>query len=163
MGALSAIDTSVLVEYIDESGDFHIQANAVIESVTNGGLTAIIAHPIFAELYYVSYRAYEKTTNAYGRKNDGSPEARAGDLIRWLYKSPNVSIPENTVELAIEAGKIKREFGLALPDSYVIACAKLEQCEAVFKGREKEMKRRDKLGRLEKDHKIDLLFLEDFA
>jgi predicted nucleic acid-binding protein len=160
---LFALDTSVLIEFIDESGDFHSQANAVVDRVTNGQLTAVLPHPTFAELYYVSCRIYEKVAEEHNRRNEESPESRAGDLIRWLYKSPNIIVPENTIELAIEAGNIKKEFRLALPDSYVMAAAKLNQCQALFKGRETEMKRGDKLARLKTDHKIGLVFLEDFA
>jgi uncharacterized protein len=163
LGTLSAIDTGVLIEYIDELGDYHLQANAVIESVITGGLTAIIAHPVFAELYYVSCKMYEKIASVNRRNSDESPGSRAEDLVKWLYKSPNITVLDNTIELAIEAGKIKRELSLALPDSYVIACAKLQKCEAIFKRRENEMKRGDKLGKLKKDHKVNLVFLEDFV
>ena len=163
MTSLSAIDTSVLIEFIDESGDFHPQAAALIESITSGRLTGVITHPTFAELYYVSYRIFEKIDGRGENTDNGSPELKAGKLVSWLFKSPNIFIPENTIELAIEAGKIKQKFKFALPDSYVIASAKLNLCEAVFKSREKEMSRSDKVAKLKKVEKVNLVFLEDYA
>jgi len=157
--SLAAIDTGVLIEYIDELGDFHIQATAVLESVTAGRLTAIIPHLVFAELYYVSCRIYEK----FGGRDDASPESRASNLIGSLYRSPNISVPENSLEFALEAGRIKQKFNLALPDSYVIASAKLNRCDAVFKSLEDEMERGGRLARLKKETKVGLVFLEDFA
>jgi uncharacterized protein len=163
LAAVSALDTGVLIEYIDELGDFHVQASAVLESVTLGRLTAIIPHPVFAELYYVSYRIFEKVDKSGdGKSTGGSPESTAAKLVSWLYRSPNIFVPDNTAELAIEAGKIKQKFSLAIPDSYVIASAKLNQCEAVFRSKEAEMKRgNNKLGRLGSEAKV--IFLEDFA
>lgn len=164
--ALSAIDTDVLVEFIDESGDFHSQATTVLECVISGRLTGVITHPIFAELYYVSHRIFEKIDerNKAEKDEDGeSPDSRAEKLITWLFKSPNIFVPLNTIELAIEAGKIKQKFKFALPDSYVIASAKLNQCEAIFKTREEEMKRSNKLERLKIEDKINLVFLEDYT
>jgi uncharacterized protein len=155
---LSAIDTSVLIEFIDESGDFHPQATAVIESIISGRLNGVIAHPVLAELYYVSYRIFEKLS-----ARDESPGSRAGALVDWLFKSPNIFVPANSSELAIEAGKIKQKFKLALPDSYVISLAKLNKCEAVFKSAEEEMTRGNKLTSLKKDEKVNLVFLEDYT
>jgi predicted nucleic acid-binding protein len=161
--SFSAIDTGVLIEFIDELGDFHSQADAVVDSITKGNISAIITHPTFAELYYVSCRIFEEVEEANDiRKNEVSPESRSADLIRWLYTAPNIIVPQNTVELAIEAGKIKKDFSFALPDSYVMAAAKLGRCQAIFKGREAEMKQSDKIAKLKKDHRIELVFLEDF-
>lgn len=164
MASLSAIDTSVLIEFIDESGDFHTQAASIVESVTSGKLTGIIPHPIFAELYYVSFRIFETIAKVKDDKKKDtfeSPSLKAEKLLDWLFKSPNVFVPDNTVELAIEAGKIKQKFHLALPDSYVLASAKLNQCDAIFKSREEEMKHNDKLTKLKNEAKV--VFLEDYT
>jgi len=158
---LSAIDTDVIVEYMDEAGDFHFQAKWIIDSITSGKLLGVIAHPVLAELYYVSYRLYER--NYAVVKDNESPESRAGKLINWLFKSPNVLVPDSTVELAIEAGKIKQKFSLALADSYVIASAKSFRCKAIFKRKEEEMSRGNKLKRLTEEDSVSLVFLEDYA
>jgi predicted nucleic acid-binding protein len=154
---LSAIDTGVFIEYMDELGDFHSQATAVVESITSGSLVAVIPHPVFAELYYVSNRIFDKV----GAKD---ADLKASNLVTWLYRSPNVFVPESTVELALEAGRIKRKFNFALPDSYVLASAKLNRCDAVFKSQEAEMKKRRRLlAHLKSEIKGNLIFLEDYA
>ncbi len=155
MTSAISLDTGVLVEFIDEAGTFHSQATVLMGSVLSGGVTGLVPHPVFAELYYVSSRLYEKLG-----QTDFS--ATAGNLIRWLYKTPNVSVPESNLELALEAGTIKAKFGLALTDSYVLAAAKLNGCKAVFKSPEQEMKRGDRLKKLQKE-RFDLIFLEDYS
>ncbi|MGI0085500.1 MAG: type II toxin-antitoxin system VapC family toxin [Nitrososphaerales archaeon] len=161
MPSLSTIDTSVLVEFIDEDGDFHAQARGVVESITSGRLTGIIPHPVFVELYYVSYKLYEKNRDVAQSKR--SPELKAETLINWIFKSPNILVPEDTIELAIAAGKIKQKFSLALTDSYVIACAKLQQCIAIFKSQEEEMSKGNKIEKIETGEDVRLIFLEDYA
>ncbi len=143
-----------MVEFIDVSGTFHSEATVIMDSVLTGGVSGLIPHPVFAELYYVSCRLYEKLG-----QTDFSTTAR--NLIRWLYKTPNVSVPESNLELALEAGNIKRNFGLALTDSYVLAVAKLNGCKAVFKSPEQEMKTADRLKKLQRAQ-FDLIFLKDY-
>jgi predicted nucleic acid-binding protein len=127
-----SLDTSVLAEYIDAQGDYHEQALVVIRSVIDGHFTALVPHVVLAELYYVTSRIYEDL----GFENSS---VRAEKIVEWLYGSPNFTVTESSLELAIESGRIKKQFGLALPDSYVISSAKLFHGKAVFKKREAEM------------------------
>ena len=154
-----SIDTGVMVEYIDEAGDFHAEASTVVKSITSGKLLGLVAHPVLAELYYVSSRLYEKSEE---KKQNIEPEQKAENLIKWIFGSPNILIQENTLELALEAGRIKKKYAFALTDSFVLAAAKLNRCKAVFKSLEDEMARGDKLGKLEKEEKIQLVFLKDY-
>lgn len=157
-----SIDTGVLVEFIDESGDFHSEARVVVEGITSGKLVGLVPHPVFAEFYYVSQKLYEIHNGS--RREDGlAPEVKAERLIRWLFTSPGILVPENNLELALQAGKIKRKFAFALTDSYVIATAKLNQCKAVFKSPEAEMKRGNKLHMLRKEEKVEIVFLEGYS
>jgi predicted nucleic acid-binding protein len=144
-----SLDTSVLIEYINLSGSLHREARALIQSILKGKITAIIPHPVFAETYYVSARIYEKL-------NIKNPEQRAKNFIEWLYRSPNFSVAESSLELAILAGSIKRRFDLALTDSYVLASAKLYRAKAVFKSKEKEILENFK----EITKEYDMVFLE---
>lgn len=143
-------DTGVIAEYIDLEGALHRQAEALVESVLAGKLLAVIPHPILAETYYVSLRMYQKLKE---------PEGRAEKLVEWLYTSPNFSIAEPSLELAVQAGNIKANFGLALTDAYVLAAAKLYKGKAVFRRKEREMT--NKLRYLTKNYSI--IFLEDYA
>jgi len=63
-----------------------------------------------------------------------------------------------TLDLALESGRIKRDFGLTLTDSYVIAAAKLHKGKALFKKRETEMSKQ--ISSLVKEY--PLVFLEDY-
>jgi len=144
-----SIDTSVLIEYINLAGSLHKEAKAVIQSVLDGKIIAVIPHPVLAETYYVSVRIYEK-------HNLTIPEQRAKNFVEWIYRSPNFSIAEPSLELAILAGRIKRKFNLALTDAYVLASAKLYKAKAVFRSKEKEIA--DKLEDITKEY--DVVFLE---
>jgi len=127
-----SLDTGVLIEYINLSGSLHREAKAVIQSILDGKIIAIIPHPVLAETYYVSVRIYEEL-------DIKNPEQRAKNFVEWLYRSPNFSLAEPSLELAILAGSIKRRFNLASTDSYVLASAKLYRARAVFRLKEKEM------------------------
>lgn len=144
-----SLDTSVLIEYIDLSGSSHREAEAVIQSIINGKLTAIIPHPVLAETFYVSTRIYEEL-------GFDDAEDRAEKLVEWLYRSPNFVIAEHSLELAALTGKIKRKYGLALTDAYVLASSKIYQAKALFRAKEDELKR--KFEELSREYNI--LFLK---
>jgi len=130
-----SLDTGVIAEYIDLAGSLHKEAEAIVRNVLGGKLLAIIPHPILVETYYVSARIYE-------RLGLSDPEERAEKLIEWFYRSPNISLAEPSLELAILAGKVKRKFSLALTDAYVLASAKLYGGKALFRSKEKEIVKR---------------------
>ena len=146
-----ALDTSVIIEYIDLKGRFHSQAEGVFAGALTGELTALIPHAVLAEAYYVSHGIY-KTLGLM------DAAARTEKLIEWLYRSPNMEIVSGTLDLALESGRIKRDFGPALTDSYVIAAAKLHKGKALFKKRETEMSKQ--ISSLVKEY--PLVFLEDY-
>jgi predicted nucleic acid-binding protein len=146
-----SLDTGVIIEYIDLTGRFHRQAEALIENISKGKLLAIITHPTLAETYYVSAKIYEKL----GLER---PERIAEELVEWLYRSPNFTLAEPSLELALQVGIIKGHFNLALTDAYVIAASKLYKGRAVFRRREREMI--EKLTELTKSY--NMLFIEDY-
>ena len=147
----AAIDTSVIVEYVDRKGKYHDQAEAVFDALKAGQLGLIIPHPILAETYYV-------TATIYGKVGVESPRSRASSLIEWLSRHPSVHIPSE-VGLDLEAGEAKLEHQIALTDCYVLAASKVFECQAVFRRREREML--SCIGALEKAYR--LLFLEDYG
>jgi predicted nucleic acid-binding protein len=146
------LDTGPIVEYVDLAGVFHSQAEAVIRSILAGKLIAIVPHPVLAETYYVSLRIYE-------RLGLDKAQARAEKLVDWLCQSPNFTIAESSAILAKTAGQVKRDFGLALTDAYVIAASEIEGGKAVFRTRETEMKKDINLL----SRKYEVLFLEDYV
>ena len=76
-----ALDTSVIIEYIDLKGRIHSQAEGVFAGALTGELAALIPHVVLAEAYYVSHGIYRRLglTDA---------AARTEKLIEWLYRSP---------------------------------------------------------------------------
>lgn len=162
---LIVLDTGVLVEYIDLEGNFHSEATAVVESILSGKAIAIVPNVVFAEFFYVATRLYERLDKSKMKRKEEDaeiPEVRAEKLVRWLFNSPNVLMPENSLELALVVGRIKKRFSLALPDSFVLACAQLNKCKAVFKSVEEEMERGKKLELLKEQAEFGLVFLEDY-
>lgn len=144
-----SLDTGVIIEYIDLSGSLHKEAEAVVQSILNGKLTAIIPHPVLAETFYVSARIYEEL----GLNN---AEDRAEKLVEWLYRSPNFIITEPSLELAALTGRIKRKYGLALTDAYVLASSKIYQAKALFRAKEGEFKKKFE----ELSSEYDIVFLK---
>ena len=147
-----SLDTGPIVEYFNVDGAFHSQAKAIFDNIIAGKMLGLLTHPALAETYYVSYRVYEQL-------HIQEPELRARKLIEWLYTSPNIELAEQTLKLALTAGKIKKQYSLALTDAYVIAASKIYNGRAVFRIRESEIQR--KMPELSKNY--DLLFLEDYA
>jgi len=130
---------------------FHKIANNIFSEINNGKTLAFIPHVILAETYYVAVRIY----NQLGLSD---PDKRAEILVSWLYSHPFIEIIDKTLDLAIKAGKIKRELKLALTDCYVLAVSKIKNAIALFRKREREMLR--VINVLTK--KFNIQFLEDF-
>ena len=147
-----SLDTGPIVEYFNVDGAFHSQAKAIFDNIIAGKIFGIITHPVLAETYNVSNRVYEML-------HLEEPESRAQKLVEWLYTSPNIELAEQTLELAVTAGKIKKQYSLALTDAYVIAASKIYNGKAVFRTKESEIHR--KMTELSKNY--DLAFLEDYA
>ena len=145
------MDTSVIIEYIDLKGELHQQAKTVFSAVLNGKLEVVLPHPILAETYYVAAKIYQKLQIE-------SPQTVASKLIEWLYRLPTTIIPSEDVNLAIETGKAKLSYGLALTDCYVLAASKTYDCKALFKKPEKEML--GKIDALNKEYRI--VFLQNY-
>ncbi|MEM2123084.1 MAG: PIN domain-containing protein [Candidatus Bathyarchaeia archaeon] len=147
----AAIDTSVIIEYIDEMGGLHREAETLFKAVLTGKLEAIIPHPILVETYYVASRLYRQL----GVTDTQSKSQR---LIERLYRLPQASIIGEGLGLVVEAGKAKLNYNLALTDCYILAASKIYNCKAVFKRVEEEMLR--KIDDLKRDYQI--LFLEAY-
>jgi hypothetical protein len=146
-----ALDTSVIIEYIDKKSEFQDQAKAVFAALLNGTLEAVIPHPVLSETYYVTAKIYQKL----GIPN---PQELSSELVEWLFRLPTATIPSENRDLAVEAGKVKLENCIALTDCYVLAASKIYGCKAIFKKPEQEMLL--KLNRQKKSYQ--LVFLSDY-
>jgi uncharacterized protein len=143
-----AVDTSVIIEYIDQAAELHEQANAVFTAILNHEVEALIPNQILAETYYVSAKIYQKL----GIKN---PQSLSAELVEWLFRLPSVSVPVENRDLAIEAGAAKFKFGIALTDCYVLAASKIYNAKALFKKPETEML--SKISDLKKAYRLVFL------
>ncbi len=145
------LDTSVIVEYVNEAGEYHEQAKIIFDAVLQGRLEAIIPYPILSETCYVATRIYR----ALGLDQ---PEERAGMLVEWLYRLSTPTIRGTDLETVLEAGMAKLKYGIALTDCYVLASARVHGGKAVFRKREKEML--SVIKEIEKEYPV--IFLEDY-
>ena len=133
------LDTGVLIEYINEAGKYHEKVRKLIES---GSSDSLFVTPItLSEVLYVSYRVYK----AAGLSNAND---YAREFVEWLLS--RLKVTEVNHEIVVKAGEIKKKYGIALPDCYVIATADHLKDKALFK-KEKEIlqvldKIRDDLG-----------------
>lgn len=146
-----ALDTSVIIEYIDRNAQFQEQASAVFASLLSDEIEAIIPIPILSETFYVSAKIYEKM-------GVSEPEETSEDLVEWLFRLPTVTVPAASKDLAIEAGRARLRYCLSLTDCYVLAASQVYKCKALFKKPESEMI--PKIGHLKQAYSI--VFLEDY-
>lgn len=145
------LDSGVIAEYANVSGRFNAQASVIFDAIGKGELCAIVAPPSLSEVFYVLSRLYATVSVE-------EPEKRASEFCEYLYFHPNVEVSDMPLSLIIEAGRIKHVFKLALVDCYVLALSKLRKCKAVFRHREKEMKKTgDKLA-----EEFEMVFLKDY-
>ena len=85
-------------------------------------------------------------------------QSLSAELVEWLFRLPSVTILPENKELAIEVGKTKLKYCLALTDCYVLAASQICNCKALFKKPESEMSQ--KLSALKKAYQ--LVFLSDY-
>jgi predicted nucleic acid-binding protein len=147
-----ALDTSVIIEYIDRKAQFQEQAKAVFTALLNSEFEALIPLPTLSETYYVSAKIYQKL-------GVEKPEDTSAELVEWLFRIPSVTVPTGNKDLAIEAGKAKLKYCLSLTDCYVLATSQIYGCKALFKKPEEEMRR--KISQLKRAYQ--LVFLEDYG
>lgn len=148
--ARAVVDTGVIIEFIDLEGPLHRQAGILFSAALSGVLELIVPHPVLAETYYVAARIYSRLGHI-------KPEETASKLVEWLYRLPTAKV-EQGVDLAIEAGRVKKAYKIALTDCYVLAASKIHKCTATFRKPEKEML--PHIDSLKREFKI--LFLESY-
>ena len=121
------VDTGVLIEYINEAGKYHEKVRKLVESESNDSL--FVTPITLSEVLYVSYRVYKAAG-----LSDANNYAR--EFVEWLLS--RLKVTEINHEIVMKAGEIKKKYGIALPDCYVIATADYLKDKALFK-KEKEI------------------------
>ena len=131
-GFLAVVDTGVLAEYINESSINHEKVKVLLE----GDNTLYITPITLSEVVYVSYRIYK----ASGLDN---ANLYAIDFVNWLLSE--FEVIEINREIIIKAGEIKKRYGIALSDCYVVASADYLKVKALFKKEKEILQAMDKL------------------
>ncbi len=141
----AVVDTGVLVEYINESSPHHPKVRKLLE----GNNSLYITPVTMSEVMYVGYRVYK----AAGLSN-------ANELARelFLWASLKLKVTDVNKDVALQAGEIKKKYGIALPDCYVIATANHLGVKALFK-REKELIA--VIDKIEKEFKEPIIFVDE--
>lgn len=147
-----AIDTGVWIEYINTRGILHAEAKAVVDSVNQGKITAILTPLTLTEIFYVAQRVYQEV---YAQSQS---EILAKKIYDFIYYHPNVEVEPLDYELCLNAGFIKTKYNIALSDCFLLALSERDNATIVFKNLESEMKQ----NKQELIKRFDLIFLEDY-
>lgn len=142
---MTVVDTGVLVEYINESGEYHDKVKKLLEENNTLYVTPIT----LSEVMYVSYRIYKVSG-----LNDANKYAR--DFVEWL--SYKLKVTEINKDITFDAGEIKKKYGIAFPDCYVIATANYLRDKALFK-KEKEILQ--VVNKINKEYNNILIFIDE--
>ncbi len=147
-----AIDTGIWIEYINTRGLLHTEAKAVVDSVNQGKITAILTPLTLTEIFYVAERVYQEVYT------QSQSEILTKKLYDFIYYHPNVEVIPLDYELCLNAGIIKTRYNIALSDCFLLALSEHDNATAVFKNLENEMKQ----NKQELIKRFDLIFLEDY-
>ena len=139
----TALDSSALIEYLTASPLGSI-LKEYFESLTLDETVGISILSV-AETFYVLCRKH-------GQKF-------ASERMAEILSSRVIDIL-NSVELAIETGKLKCKMAISVADCSCLATAKLAKAKAIFAFRENELLREIKRGSLDD---AGIVFLEDMV
>ncbi len=124
------IDTSVLIDYINARSPYRAKAARLLEEAATGRLKLYVNTVTLSETLYVASRVYQAAGIA-------DPNGRALDFVEWVKgRARVIDIDE---DIALRAGELKKELGIALPDCYVIATAEAVGGTPLFRRLEREM------------------------
>ncbi len=126
------LDTSVIVEYIDEESPYSEAVEELYTGIVLGGTKVYIMPTTICEVLYTSYRVYRKA-------GVEDPNLESVNFVRWFLSLAGVQRLEITDEVAILAGEIKKSLRLSVVDCIVIAAARHSGVPALFLKPEREM------------------------
>ena len=125
------VDTSVVIEYVNEAGELHEKAVRLFEKAIIGDVELYATPLTLSEVLYVASRVYQAAGVT-------DPNGEAVRLARWLAGIARVvSLDER---IALRAGELKKMLRISLADCYVIATAEALGATPLFRHAEAEMK-----------------------
>lgn len=126
------LDTSVIVEYIDEESPYRDNLERLFDDIDNGSLKAYVSTMTLSEVLYVASRIYRNAGMA-------EPNKEARIYVEWLVNKPGIEVVEISKEIGILAGEIRKKVRISLVDCTVLAVAKIMNARPLFLKKEKEM------------------------
>lgn len=145
------MDTSVLIEYLDESSPLARKVEALFDNAARGEVALYTTSLVIAELLYVASRLYRAM-------NIPEPNQRAHEYVIWLQYYVGLKVLSIDDKLALEIGELKKRLRIALTDCSVIACSRLTNAIPLFRRIEKEM-----LPVLNELRRLGVAFLEEIG
>jgi len=146
------LDTSVIIEYIDEDSPYRKNIEKLFKHIVNRSVESYISSVTLSEILYVATRIYKEAGSE-------SPNEDAKNFVLWLWRHPYINIVEATPEISLEAGEIRKSIKISLINCYVIATAKILGISPLFLKPEKEMEKyKEKL----KEYNIKFLIPSNF-
>ncbi|MEM2739987.1 MAG: PIN domain-containing protein [Candidatus Bathyarchaeia archaeon] len=139
------VDTSVLVEYIVRGSPHRSAVEKLLDDALKKIVELYVTPITISELVYVASRLYELA-------GVEKPNEEALNFAEWL--TAKVKVAEVTLDIAFEAGDLRKKLRIALSDCYVIATAIKLQMKALFLKPEEEM-----LDRIKELRELPIVFL----
>ena len=117
-GSRILLDTVALIYFLEENECYSKQAEAIFGRIESGELQGIMTNLVFAELLVPLYRA-------------GEPQAAAG-LANRLINFSNLEIIPLTMEISMEAARLRANHGLRTLDAIHGATAIITQASGIL-------------------------------
>ncbi len=116
-GSVVALDTVVLVYFLERHPRFYPLARAVFSRIEEGRLSAVMSSLVLTELLVPAYREAQPST--------------AERLLAVLQSFPHLKMIPLSCEIAALAARVRACHGLRTPDAIHVATALHEQCSGL--------------------------------
>ena len=127
-----ALDTSVLIEYLDKSSPYSNIVERIFSRALRNEISLHTTSLVISELLYVSSRFYKEM-------DIPQPNEYAYKYILWLKNYIGLKIHNIDYKLSLKIGKFKKVLKIALTDCSVIALAQVINGISLFRKVEREM------------------------
>lgn len=125
-GRSVALDTAILVYFLERHPRYYEAVHGVLHRVETGDLKGFASSLVFAELLVPLYRS--------------GNVAKAREILRVLRAFPNLAIDPVSDEISSEAARLRAEHGVRTPDAIHFATA-LENEADVFLTNDRRLRR----------------------
>ncbi len=143
------LDTGVIVEYIILKSKYRPKIVELFNLASENKIELYTSIVALSEVLYIASRIYQAA-------NVDDPNDEAKCFIEWIKR--RVKVVDVNEDIVLEAGELKKQLHIALPDCYIIATAKYIKAVPVFRKIEREME-----PVLTKLREIGVLFLEGYV